>query len=409
MNADEANAIPSSRTAGRIPELDGLRGVAITLVVITHCLNLEATPGEPQYLRDLLHLVNSAKSLAWSGVDLFFVLSGFLIGMRLLETRLSPKYFRSFYARRARRILPIFLLFLGSIGLCYVFVYPAHRQALGWTFADPLPWYSYLTFTTNIWMAHRNVYGAWGLAVLWSLAVEEQFYLIAPFVIRFVRPARLPYVFATGIVSALGLRCLLQFFLGGRARMALYVLLPCRADSLLWGMLAAYAFWRPAIWNLIRSHRKWVWTFFFALAGGICLASLSTRITIHSRTVTTIGYDWLALFYMTALLLVLIDPQSWLGNTMRCAWLRGLGTISYGLYLIHYTIYGLSMAYLLGHSGPVRILSEFGVAVFAIVLAIALATVSWHFFEKPLLSVSPGAARPEVETQLEPYVWRSVK
>jgi Acyltransferase family len=150
MIADDTNSTPSFRTtrAGRIPELDGLRGVAILLVVITHCLNRESIPGEPKFLTQLLTFINRTKSLGWSGVDLFFVLSGFLIGMRLLETRSSPDYFRSFYARRTRRILPVFLLFLGLIALCYAFIYPAHREALFWTFANPLPWYSYLTIAS---------------------------------------------------------------------------------------------------------------------------------------------------------------------------------------------------------------------------------------------------------------------
>jgi peptidoglycan/LPS O-acetylase OafA/YrhL len=385
MSDADTNRVPSFRTSGRIPELDGLRGAAIGLVVITHCLNIVATPDEPKYIAHLLAFLCRAKSFAWSGVDLFFVLSGFLIGGKLLETRCSRDYFKIFYTRRARRILPLYFAFLGLMALAYAFIYPSHRFAMAWPLDHPLPWYFYLTFTDNFWMAYHNAYGAWGLAILWSLAVEEQFYLIAPFLVSLVRPARMPYVFATGILSTLLLRCSLQF-IRHHGSMALYVLLPCRADALLWGMLAAYSLRRPEIWNFLIEHTQWLWKFFFVLGAGICLASFSARMSIHSIATTTIGYDWLDVFYLTALILVLVDRQSWLGNLARRPWLMGLGTVSYCLYLIHYSIYGLSMGYLLGHSGPVRDLADLSVALFAIALAIGLATLSWHFFEKPIMS-----------------------
>jgi len=316
-------------------------------------------------------------------VDLFLVLSGFLIGGKLLETQSSPDYYKMFYTRRARRILPVYLLFLGFTTFCYVFIYPSHRLAMSWSLDHPaLPWYLYLTFTANFWMAYHNTFGAWQLSVLWSLAVEEQFYLIAPFLIRFARAALLPRVLVTGILSALLLRCSLQF-VNGHA-VAVYVLLPCRIDALIWGILAAYLVRKHEAWNFLVDHRKGLWGLFYVLGMGICLASFLT--TMHSVTTETIGYDWLDVFYVAALALVLVDQQSWLGNLARLPWLTGLGMISYGLYLFHYTIYDLSMGYLLGHSGPVRSLADLGVALFAIALAIGLATLSWHFLEKPILS-----------------------
>jgi peptidoglycan/LPS O-acetylase OafA/YrhL len=375
---------PSLRSSGRIPELDGLRGVAIALVVVTHCLNIVATPAEAKYLQYLIGLLCRAKSFAWSGVDLFLVLSGFLIGGKLLDSRHSPDYFKTFYAKRARRILPAYFVFLGVMACAYSFLYPSHRAALAWPLDHPLPWYCYLTFTANLWMAFHNTYGAWGLAILWSLALEEQFYLIAPLVIRFVRPARLPHVFAAGIFSALLLRCLLQLA-RGHARLALYVLLPCRIDALLWGMLAAYLLRKPEVWNFLALHRRRLWQVCIFLGAGIGAASFVPAMSIHSVATTTIGYDWLDLFYATTLVLVLIDGDASLAKTMRQSWLVRLGTISYGLYLIHYMVYGLSMAYLLGRSGPVRDLADLRVAVFAIAMAVGLATLSWRYFEKPIV------------------------
>jgi peptidoglycan/LPS O-acetylase OafA/YrhL len=385
MSSGDTQRVPSFQASGRIPELDGLRGVAIGLVLITHCLNVAATAGEPKYLVHLLAFICSVKSFAWLGVDLFLVLSGLLIGGKLLDTRRSPDYFKAFYARRARGILPAYFVFLSLMAFAYAFIYPSHRAAMAWPLDHPLPWYFYLTFTTNLWMAYHNSYGASGLAVLWSLTVEEQFYLVAPLLVRFVRPARLPHVFATGILSALLLRCVLQL-IRSQARMALYVLLPCRVDALLWGMLAAYSLRRPQVWSFLIQRTQWIWIIFFVLGSAICLASFSSRMNIHSIATTTVGYDWLDVFYMTALVLVLVDRHTWLANVLRRPWLTRLGTISYSLYLIHYGVYGLSMGYLLGHSGPIKSLMDLCVTLFAVALAIGLATLSWEFFERPMLS-----------------------
>lgn len=385
MIVANANRALHSKTAQRIAELDGLRGAAVALVVITHCFNLASPPGASKYIARFLTLLCQAKSFAWSGVDLFFVLSGFLIGLGLLKTRSSPDYYRRFYTRRALRILPLYSLFLAFMACCYLFVYPKHQDSMAWPLGHPLPWYSYLTFTANISMALRHTFGAWGLAVLWSLALEEQFYLVAPFLVRHTRNGRLPYVIGAGILSALLLRCFLQLF-RDRARLALYVLLPCRMDSLLWGMLAAYAFTTPDLWNAILRRQQTFRLLFYALGVAVFLASFSAKFGIHSPLTTTIGYAMIDLFYLSALILVLIEPRLWLARIMRQAWLRGLGAISYGLYLIHYTVYGLIMACLLGHSGPVTSLREFAVSLFAVAVAVGLASVSWHFFERPVMT-----------------------
>ena len=116
-NPDLLGTAPSSppipRATDRIPELDGLRGIAIGLILILHFFQNTLNPQAgvvPRYLA-------AATRLTWSGVDLFFVLSGFLIGGILLDARTAPNYYRVFYARRLFRIVPIYIVFLGADNL----------------------------------------------------------------------------------------------------------------------------------------------------------------------------------------------------------------------------------------------------------------------------------------------------
>ena len=143
----------------------------------------------------------------WSGVDLFFVLSGFLIGGILFDTRHEPLYFQNFYVRRIFRILPVYLLVCGA-GVLLLTLRPNWAAIIG----TPMPIPVYAVFLQNVWLAHNSwdVY----LGVTWSLAVEEQFYLFFPFVIRFARKSWLPAVVAGLALASAGLRTGLYLHFG---------------------------------------------------------------------------------------------------------------------------------------------------------------------------------------------------
>src|SRR6266850_568728 len=124
----------------RIPQLDGIRGSAILLVLIWHFVVSPTTRGPQESV--LAHVVAHVGLLTWSGVDLFFVLSGFLIGGILIDAKESSNYFRTFYARRAFRILPVYLL----VVVVYLLVWSVavgHETALRETLGSPMPWYLY--------------------------------------------------------------------------------------------------------------------------------------------------------------------------------------------------------------------------------------------------------------------------
>jgi peptidoglycan/LPS O-acetylase OafA/YrhL len=155
----------------RLLHLDGLRGIAIGLVLIHHFVvplfgNVPGSPGG--YL-------GAAFTLSYTGVDLFFVLSGYLIGGILLDHRDSPRLFATFYIRRATRILPLAAVCIAVIlGSQAIGLYAAPEGGRPW------PTAVYLLFATNLSMVRANDWGYRPLSHLWSLAIEEQFYLLAP-------------------------------------------------------------------------------------------------------------------------------------------------------------------------------------------------------------------------------------
>ena len=370
---------PIPRATDRIPELDGLRGIAIGLILILHFFQNTLNPQAgvvPRYLA-------AATRLTWSGVDLFFVLSGFLIGGILLDARTAPNYYRVFYARRLFRIVPIYIVFLAAYAvLVYVLPLVSHAD-LSWLLDRPQPWYAYASFTQNFWMATSGKIGTGALAVTWSLAVEEQFYLTLPLLVRVLPLSRLFRFLLAGIFAAPLVRTLLFYSIPGSS-IAAYVLMPCRADALLLGVLAAILLRDPEWRERITRARL-----FFALAFPVLLFGIAyfTKAAwfVYSPLMVSVGLTWLPFFYFCVLLFALTQRESWLSAVLRNPALCWLGAIAYGVYLFHQTILGAVLSFL--GSGAPLIARLQDLPVFALALAVTLlfARLSWIYFERPLV------------------------
>jgi peptidoglycan/LPS O-acetylase OafA/YrhL len=356
----------------RIPELDGIRGTAILIVLVFHWIYKDGIPILPNKLQGLL-------SYGWSGVDLFFVLSGFLIGGILLDSRDSTNYFKVFYARRFYRILPLY----GALCLWSLAVFYAHLSTHAWLFQGKIPWYAYLTFGQNFWMAKIHAGFSYQTDVTWSLAIEEQFYLTLPFVIRVVRRKSLPYVLGTGALLAPLIRVALWFALDPRNREnAMYFPTPCRLDGLLLGVLAAYAVRSPAYWDWLVAHKGIIGTTSVILGVGI-LEMIHKRVE-HSFPFTPLCFTWIALFYLSLLLLA-VTQRGFVSRLFRFRPLTELGILAYGLYLFHEPVLGLVYG-LAGYASPkLTGLSTIGLTLLSGLLVFALTRFSWLYFEKPLL------------------------
>ncbi len=364
-------------SAVRIPALDGLRGIAIALVLLYHTVfRLPAEAGGG--LATLL----ATQRLAWTGVDLFFVLSGFLIGGILLDAVASPHYFKTFYLRRAYRILPLYFVLVGLFSLRFV---PGLGSVgpLGKLTESQVPFLSYVTFTQNIWMALLGTAGVGTMAMTWSLAIEEQFYLTVPLLIRKIDRSRLPLLLLAVIIGAPILRTLL-LLAPERGHFAAFLLMPCRADGLSLGVLCALIARTPAWWDRLRARRAVLRGVTAVLLIGMIVLTVSGSAPM-STFMVTIGYSWIALFYSSFLLLAITATGGPLKRVLTNSNLMGLGTLAYFTYLAHLPIIEVcrrAIGLRLPASSLVAQLAAYAIGVG---LTLLLAKLSWRFFEQPLL------------------------
>jgi len=319
--------------------------------------------------------------LDWSGVDLFFVLSGFLIGGILLDARESSNYFRVFYTRRFFRIVPIYAVLLASAGLIRYLADAGIIRGFNEIFVGRLPWWYFITFLQNIGMSVHQVWGTFPLGVTWSLAVEEQFYLTLPLLIRFLdRRALLRFI----LIAITGAPLLRAFFFHHDPRnlFTWYTLMPCRADALLLGVFGAIVLRDPRWRGWLLDHRRLSSLALGFLLMGVALLGWRSP-DARDRPMATIGFTWLALSYLVFLLYALLYRDSWISHCLRWNWLRGLGVIAYGTYLFHEFFLGM----FLRRTPWLYSWGDLGLSVFALVVTILFCRLSWVYFEKPLVKI----------------------
>lgn len=328
----------------RSTAIDAVRGVAILLVVAYHCAGL---PG------------------GWTGVDLFFVLSGYLIGGLLIDNRSSRSYYTTFYARRFLRIVPLYAIFLFAVGV---------TTGLG------LPLWRYLTFTQNFAWNANGLLGAGPTGLTWSLAVEEQFYLLLPPLIR-ILPARGVPVLAIGCVVAAPF-CRLAMQAAG-SQHAPYLMLPGRMDDLFAGVFVAWLVRQPTAWTLVRRHVRTAVTVGAGAVLLFAMIALPSGFSPIAVPVALYGYSLMALAYACALVVVLTMPEIASRQTLLAA----VGVGAYSIYLFHQLVLGqILSASGIATSGPAQSV------LFPIATAV-IALFTWHGVERPCIAFARGRWR----------------
>lgn len=371
---DKSSSWRNPQLSGRIRELDGVRGLAILMVVVFHYY-VQST-----YFRaPLLNAVLLPLHLLVIGVDIFFVLSGFLIGGILYDARYAENYYSVFYARRAYRILPVYFLWLLLFLVGLYFVRSNNTTYLHRLFSHDFPFWLYPLFLQNIYTAFHNQWGAEWISATWSLALEEQFYLLLPFCIRILRVRGILTMTLAMIVLAPLVRTLLV--LNGNSIYGPYTLLPCRTDALGLGVLLALIARNQKAWTWLESHKAYIRAAFFLL--GLGVLALGAHPT--PRLVSTIGYSWLALFCSSLILLVLLNPGRILRFLFCNSLLVGLGGYSYAIYIFHYGIFGLCHYAILREVPSVHNWATLWITNLALAITLICAAISWRFLEHPLI------------------------
>lgn len=368
------------RFSKRIPELDGIRGIAILLVLVLHFIKLPASGIEGP-----LSYAVRGLGLAWTGVDLFFVLSGFLIGGILIDQRGAANYFRLFYFRRVCRIFPLYLAWLG---IFYVLM-PLTERTLDPSVTDrvwgnPMPAGAYFGFIQNWFMASRDTFGAKWLASTWSLAIEEQFYLVLPFVVCLARPKHLPWILA-GLIGLTPVARAVTYLWHPGGGMACYVLTFCRTDALLLGAFGAWALRQEAVFQWVAREQgalRWILGILLLGVLGLAVAAPGYR----TAPMCLGGYTWMALFYLMLVAVVVAVPEGRLGRLASWSPFRRLGRIAYGVYLVHTAIIYLAHGLFLGQKPTLLNSVDVVVTLAALVASIGLAWVSWEYFESPIVA-----------------------
>jgi peptidoglycan/LPS O-acetylase OafA/YrhL len=370
----------------KIPELDGIRGVAILFVIIFHF-----GPYLPKHFNVANRFYLFFVGMGWIGVDLFFVLSGFLITRILLNTKHSAHYFKSFYIRRALRILPIYYLGVFIFFDCLMPLTHISSLHLTNVLAPESPggleqlWY---WFHISNWQSAFGVYAFTPIGHIWSLAIEEQFYLVWPLVVLLCGESSLMAVCIGLIVVLSGLRYLPVFqTIQVIHTEFIYRLTPFRIEPLLFGAILALAEARQLFRETAKQWGEFL--FMFGCIGMVGAVLMAYGPQYNSKPMSTFGLTAVAVTCFSVVLFGIRNSGSALARSriLRSPILTQCGKYSYSMY-----IFQTPLQYLLPQKTIlyfVPFLDGFAASILAILLGISLsylaARCSWALIEQRFL------------------------
>ncbi len=345
----------------RIESLDGLRGVAILLVLFFHLFYY--LPGS---------------DYGWAGVDLFFVLSGFLITGILLDTINHPHYWKYFYARRFLRIFPLYyislilVIFTAYLLKSYYAPDQLHFHQLWehqwWLWLYIYNWWEYIN---EMFLPARYV------SHFWSLAVEEQFYLLWPLLVYVFRGKKLFYLIILLLLAAPVIRYLM-FYLGSDSTYPqVYVATFTRIDSLAVGALISYAYRNPSMMSFLYGIKEWM--FFISLAVILYSGVLDT-FRSSGEGFIKFGYTANAMMF-GAFVLIALDSSHWLSRALNNRLLKFFGKYSYAMYIFHWPLFHFLFS---------NIVTSFNIrnpliaSMAVLLITILISIISWFLLEKPM-------------------------
>ena len=308
----------------RFPALDGIRALAVIMVFADHF-------GGGAHGGRLLNILNSVRTRGWIGVDVFFVLSGFLITGILYDTRHDSRFFQRFFARRAVRIFPVFYLVVVVLLLLTPIFQYQWRWGHLWFLVYLANFFANRDFTLYEVVSANHPAARVFMGHFWSLCVEEQFYLLWPPLVWLIRD-RVRLLWTAGGISlfSLALRCAMEMHFS-RAVCETWIVrtLPFRMDSLLIGAIGALLLRGPAAdaWQ-----RRCRWIFLGSFSALLLIFALSPA--YDSPVLMTVGLTVTALT-SAGLIGMTLRPRSAAFQVFHLSPLRRLGRYSYGFYIFH--------------------------------------------------------------------------
>ncbi len=366
---------------GHMPVLDGVRGLAILLVLITHFVADVPATNRAEWA------ITRVAGYGMFGVDLFFVLSGFLITGILIDSKKPggySVYFRNFYMRRSLRIFPLYY----GVLVCIFAIAPlipffrgpqldtlTHEQGWAWT------------YLVNVFIWHHGGYGLPYIDHFWSLAVEEHFYFFWPLVVwACPRPALVKVSLWVAIASLVARMVLSDYMLP----LSVYVLTPFRLSALcLGGLLAAVARAPGGVQVLNRAARPMSIAAVVTLVGTYAFNQVvhAFFLPLHELRNTT----FTVLFGALIVHALVASPTSLSGRFLYSSSMRFLGKYSYGLYVFHHFF----SYYFVTHDTVAELGARIGshtlaMALLAVVgsgVSLLVAMASYRFYEKPFLAL----------------------
>lgn len=356
-------------TNTRVNELDGIRGMAILAAVLYHYANNLINADASQFnllLKSLTHFF-------YTSIDMFFILSGFLLGGILLKNKNSPNFFKTFYMRRIFRIVPLYLLLLMAV---FVICILGIGKGTSWWFNNDIPFWIYFTFLQNIVMGIKDVMGNSWLSPTWSLGVEEQFYLLISFLI-YLSPKRLLIVILLiGIIGAP------VFRYHAPTVYALSTFPYCRFDALFGGILIALLYQEAAFQIFFKKHLYKFFLFTLLLLGITFMISIGKW---HMELFLV--NSWFSIIYGLVLLLVLFDPKNIFSKLARIPFFINLGLYSFSIYLFHEIILGLFFLTIPKKLPQINSLIDLAMVAICAILTFFAAQFIYKRFEKKFMAI----------------------
>lgn len=363
--------------ANRAPHLDGLRGAAALAVVLFHLSPHLSTTGLDRY-------VLYAVTPGWIGVDIFFVLSGFLITGILLDSRSEGNYFKRFYLRRAFRILPLYYAYLVVVFGIVPFLRHPEPQ---WTSAGRAEVLSYAFYVQNFFQCLFPKAMSNSPTHLWSLAIEEQFYLVWPLLVLRLPKASLARLAGVLAVVSIMLRCILVSFWSIWAG---YWMTFSRLEGLCLGAILAVAVRGDNPYRIIVVLRRF---------GGVLLAIFLLRWATANVSMLSRASQLIGSICAAGIAAYLVVLPGWWRSALTLGPLQWLGRYSYALYVLQY-VPGTPLerlnAYILTKTAASGGLRLVGVAI-VVAIDVAAARLSWAILEGPMMRL-----RDRLETRLLP-------